>query len=144
MIEAKRIALNEGRNCLPLHFVNEITHAGYGFIVFRKNDLVTIPISSKRVTGILSVFNTVNKAVANFGWQEPTEDVGVDSFEFWIPQRRPRGNNFAMTFKKPVAVFSPSNLKNGIARPTNQPNAWVADWNDKKLNFPNSFHLVFQ
>jgi len=142
LIEAKRIQLHEGRNCLPIHFANEMTHAAYGFIVFRKNDLVSIPITSKRVTGILSVFNMVNKAVSNFGRQEPTEDIGVDSFEFWIPQRRPRGHNFAMTFKTPVAVFSPTNLKNGIARPTNQPNAWVADWSDNTPTLTINWHDV--
>lgn len=130
LLEAKSLQLKEGKNCLPLHFSSEMKHAAYGFIVFRKNDMVSIPISSKRITGILSVFNMVNKAVSNYGRQEPTEDIGVDSFEFWIPQRRPGGHNFAMSFETPVAVFPASNLKNGIARPTNHPNAWVADWND--------------
>ena len=140
LLESKRLHLHKEKNCLPLHFANEMTQAAYGFIVFRKNDLVSIPISSKRVTGILSVFNIVNKSVSNFGRQEPTEDIGVDSFEFWIPQRRPQGHNFAVAFKTPVTAFPVSNLKNGIARPTNQPNAWVADWNDKRPTLTITWH----
>jgi hypothetical protein len=37
------------------------------------------------MTGILSLFNTVNKAVSNFGRQNAPDDIGVDSFEFWVP-----------------------------------------------------------
>lgn len=132
LLEVFTLPLNKGKNCLPIQFNSQIKEAVYGFVIFRKNELVTIPTTLKRVTGILSVFNTINKAVSNFGKQEPTEDIGVDAFEFWIPQRRPNGHNFAMHFKTPVTAFAASNVKNGIARPTNQPNAWVADWNDTK------------
>lgn len=131
LLETLSLPLHEGKNCLPIQFKNEIKEAAYGFVIFRKNELVSLPITSKRVTGILSVFNMINKSVSNFGKQEPTEDIGVDSFEFWIPQRRPKGQNFAMVFNTPLRAFAASNIKNGIARPTNQPNAWVADWTDK-------------
>src|SRR5207302_1638946 len=30
----------------------------------------------------------------------------------------------------PLSCFSPSNVTNGVARPTSQPNAWVADPTD--------------
>jgi hypothetical protein len=78
------------------------------------------------------VFNTVNKAVSNNGKQTPPEDIGVDTFEFWTPQRRPEGQNIAMKFDPPIEAFEVGNIRNGVARPTNQPNAWVADSEDKK------------
>jgi hypothetical protein len=56
----------------------------------------------------------------------------VDTFEFWTPQRRPEGQNIAMKFDPPIEVFDVGNIRNGVARPTNQPNAWVADFEDKK------------
>jgi hypothetical protein len=37
-----------------------------------------------------------------------------------------------MKFVEPLDVFKAENIRNGIARPTNQPNAWVADLDDKK------------
>ena len=62
--------------------------------------------------------------------QEPPEGSGIDSFEFWIPLRRPGGKNFALRIDPPLATFGPGNLTNGIARPTRQPNAWVAALED--------------
>jgi hypothetical protein len=42
--------------------------------------------------------------------------------------RRPSGKNFAVRIEPPLEVFQATNLTNGFARPTNQPNAWVADF----------------
>jgi hypothetical protein len=69
-------------------------------------------------------------AVSNYGKQEPTEDIGVDAFEFWCPKRRPAGENIALKFLRPLDAFDVSNISNGITRPTNSPNAWVADLKD--------------
>jgi hypothetical protein len=129
-LDTMTVALHSGRNCIPVKFDVAIEKAGYAFLIFKQNPLVRIPTSNKRVTGVLSVFNMINKAVSNFGKQEPTEDIGVDAFEFWIPQRRPAGENFALIFMDPIKVFGAENVLNGISRPTNQPNAWVSDPND--------------
>jgi hypothetical protein len=131
ILETKRFQLIKGKNCLSLNFETNIPSTGYAFIVFHKNELVQLPLTSKRVSGILSVFNITNKAVSNTGRQHSTEDIGVESFEFWIPQRRPAGHNFALDIKSPGHAFSVDNLINGVARPTHKPNAWVADWNDR-------------
>ncbi|MBO9617455.1 MAG: FAD-dependent oxidoreductase [Niabella sp.] len=102
----------------------------YIFLVLHKNPAIKVARSSQRITGILSVFNTVNPAVSNYGKQEPPEDIGIDPFEFWCPQRRPAGHNLALTLSEPVNGFTATCIKNGIARPTTQPNAWVADCKD--------------
>lgn len=102
----------------------------YVFLILHKNPAVKIARSSLRITGILSVFNTVNPAVSNYGRQDPPENIGIDPFEFWCPQRRPAGHNLALTLSEPVNGFSAMNIKNGITRPTTRPNAWVADLKD--------------
>ena len=62
--------------------------------------------------------------------QEPPDDIGVDTFEFWTPPRRPAGHNLALTFRPPVDAFDPANVSNGLGRPTTSVNAWVADPED--------------
>ena len=133
ILAKKTISLKKGRNCLNINWEDvKIETPQYAYIVLQKNEKIEIPRSQKRISGILSVFNTINKAVSNYGKQTPPEDIGVDAFEFWTPQRRPEGQNIAMKFDPPIEVFEAENIRNGIARPTNQPNAWVADFADKK------------
>lgn len=130
-LEEKQVPLTPGRNCIHLQFTTTLEREAYAFIVFRKNPDVELHFSPMRLTGILSVFNHINPAVSNFGKQTPAEDIGMDTFEFWCPQRRPAGENFAMKFNPPLDCFGVDNIVNGIDRPTDQPNAWVADIKDK-------------
>lgn len=130
VLEEKQIALTPGRNCIPLSFSTRLEQASYVFITFRKNPDVELNFSPLRVTGLLSVFNHINPAVSNYGKQTPTEDIGMDAFEFWCPQRRPAGENVAIKFNPPLACFGAENIRNGIHRPVDQANAWVADPND--------------
>lgn len=132
IIAKKSIAIRKGRNCLNLDWEGlSINTPQYVYVCLMKNEQISISRTEKRVTGILSVFNTVNKAVSNYGKQEPTEDIGVDTFEFWTPKRRPEGHNLSFKIDTPIELFSAENIKNGIARPTIRPNAWVADFKDK-------------
>ena len=131
ILEEKTWRIQPGRNCIPVVFDSRMQEAAYAFVIFRKNSDVQLHFSPQRITGILSVFNHINPAVSNFGKQEPPEDIGMDTFEFWCPQRRPGGQNVAINFKTPIRCFGAENIRNGIARPTTQPNAWVADPGDK-------------
>jgi hypothetical protein len=124
--------IQPGRNCLQLHTDAEIKTAQYVFVLLHKNPSVKIARSAKRITGILAVFNSTNPAVSNYGRQEAPEGIGMDSFEFWCPQRRPAGQNIAMKFSTALQGFSAGNIKNGIARPVVSPNAWVADFKDRQ------------
>ncbi len=133
ILAKKTIPIVKGRNCLQISWENvEIETPQYAYLVLQKNEKIQVPRSEKRISGILSVFNTVNKAVSNNGKQTPPEDIGVDTFEFWTPQRRPQGHNIAMKFDPPIEAFAVENIRNGIGRPTNQPNAWIADFEDAK------------
>ncbi|WP_285057039.1 FAD-dependent oxidoreductase [Pedobacter ginsengisoli] len=124
--------LKAGVQDLVLDFDVHFTEACYAFVCIMKNELVQIEYSKKRISGILSVFNSINPAVSNYGKQEPPEDIGVDAFEFWCPQRRPEGQNFALSINPGLTVFSPENLRNGWHRPVSSVNAWVADYTDRE------------
>lgn len=131
IIAENTLKIHPGRNCLQVQFDAVMEEQAYAFVTFLKNPLVQLHFTEKRVTGLLSVFNGVNKAVSNYGKQMPPGDIGMDAFEFWCPQRRPEGHNIALKYPKGIPAFGAQNVSNGIDRPTSQPNAWVADWNDK-------------
>ncbi|WP_256011419.1 FAD-dependent oxidoreductase [Desertivirga xinjiangensis] len=123
----KEIVLGKGEYELMLDFDVAVQADAYVFVMFHKNQDVHLGFTEKRVTGVLSVFNLVNKAVSNYGKQMPLPDSGVDEFEFWCPQRRPAGQNLAVEVLKGLPVFCAENIRNGVDRPTTLPNAWVAD-----------------
>lgn len=104
-----------------------LDQARYVFVCVSRNAHAAVHCSEMRLTGILSVANGSNAAVSNQGLQRPPPDIGVETFEFWCPERRPGGHNLAMEIEPPLEVFAPAGVTNGIARPTSQPNAWVAD-----------------
>jgi hypothetical protein len=129
-LESLTIPVSKGHQAIDLPFNCRMDEPGYVFVTFLKNNHIQLQYSQLRVSGVLSVFNKINPAVSNYGKQEPTEDIGVDTFEFWCPERRPKGQNIALQIKPAIRLFSPGNVTNGTQRPTNQPNAWVADLND--------------
>jgi hypothetical protein len=97
-----------------------------------QNPSVYLHTSGLRITGILSLSQSLNAAVAKGARQEPPSDSGIDSFEFWLPSRRPSGKNFAITVDPPLDLFGAENVLNGLARPTVRPNAWVAALDDAR------------
>jgi len=126
----KQIELEAGFHTLSLDFELEIETDQYIFLTLLQNKDIRIAYSSQRISGLLSVFNGVNKAVSNNGKQVALPGSGVDSFEFWTPQRRPEGHNLAIALSAPLPLFDAQNIRNGIDRPTIRPNAWVAAVDD--------------
>lgn len=131
LLEIQQIPVKTGTQVLSTTFGSKLNENAYVYLCFRKNPAVKLGFSNTRITGVLSVFNSVNKAVSNFGSQKPTEDIGVDEFEFWCPQRRPEGHNIALKIDPPLNPFVVEQLKNGIGRPVNEPNAWVSSITDQ-------------
>ncbi|WP_420151187.1 FAD-dependent oxidoreductase [Spirosoma sp.] len=129
-LETKEILLKKGKQEVTLAFESSLEEPQYVFVTFLKNEHIQLQYSQLRVTGVLSVFNKINPAVSNYGKQEPTEDIGVDTFEFWCPERRPAGQNIALRIAPGIQLFQAENIRNGIQRPMYQPNAWVAERND--------------
>jgi hypothetical protein len=132
VLDTKEMPIEAGSNSLQVQFDAVMPNATYAFVTVIKNPKVKLHFSNKRITGLLSVFNSVNKAVSNYGKQTPPEDIGVEAFEFWCPQRRPEGHNVAFKYASGIDAFKATNVSNGIDRPVSAPNAWVADWNDTK------------
>lgn len=130
ILESKLFPLRSGNQQLELNFDAVVPYEQYAFLTFKKNPLVQLQYTKGRLTGVLSVFNTINEAVSNWGKQTPGSDIGIDEFEFWCPKRRPDGHNVAIQSEVPLHIFSATDIINGIDRPVQSPNAWVADLDD--------------
>lgn len=126
-IAAAAFPLATGEQTLAVPFDIALPADAYYFIKLPENPLVRVTLSEDRVTGVLATTAAYNKAVATSSLQNPPSHIGMDAFEFWLPKRRPEGRNFAMELEPAVDCFSPANVIQGPARPTNLPNAWVAD-----------------
>jgi hypothetical protein len=94
----------------------------YVFVCLMANEDVCVHLSEQRLTGLL----TVQKRRL----QEPPSDIGVETFEFWTPPRRPNGQNIAFQLSTPLDSFAPDNVMYGFARPTGGVNSWVAAFDD--------------
>jgi hypothetical protein len=131
-MEQQTLSLKPGEQEVTITFSTSVEQSQYVFVCFMRHEQVQIQGSKQRLTGVLSVFNKFNKAVSNHGKQEPDQDIGVESFEFWCPARRPGGHNLAMRIAPGLPAFGAENLRNGVMRPTHLPNAWVADPQDSQ------------
>lgn len=130
ILKTKDLQLVEGEQEVEFSFDTILKTNQYAFITFLKNDDVSIRTSEQRITGIMSLFNGENKAVNNNGKQTPPPNIGIDTFEFWIPQRRPQGHNLAFSIKPALDIYNKENLCNGFVRPYLGTNAWAADLDD--------------
>ncbi|MCX6628931.1 MAG: FAD-dependent oxidoreductase [Candidatus Solibacter sp.] len=130
-LHRQRIELSPGR-AQTVHIASEVSIESPRYLTYclLKNDDVSVYLSDLRVTGVLSLAQSMNKAVAKGTRQQPPEGSGIDSFEFWLPGRRPGGKNLAGSAEPPLRAFCGANVTNGVARPGLQPNAWVAAADD--------------
>jgi hypothetical protein len=131
VLHRQRIELPPGR-AQSVHIAGDASVDSPRYLAYclLKNDDVSVYLSDVRITGVLSLAQSMNKAVAKDARQEPPEGSGIDCFEFWLPSRRPGGKNFAGRVEPPLGVFRGASVINGIARPVLQPNAWVAALDD--------------
>lgn len=127
----KTYMLGEGEQEIVFNISVAVPHSQYAFLTIYGSEGVEIACSNQRITGLLSTQRKFNHAVSNRGEQIPPEGIGVDRFEFWVPQRRPEGHNIAFSLSQPLRCYEAENLKTGIFRPTTRPNAWVADFEDE-------------
>lgn len=119
-----------GEQQIVLQFSKTIKENQYAFLIFRQNEKVKLALSEQRITGVLSVANKFNLAVNNHGCQRPPKRSGFDEFEFFTPERRPQGKNFAIKISPALTCYDVTSLTNGFVCPYLQSNAWSADWNE--------------
>ena len=113
------------------YYAETLVKEQYAFVCFMSNENLSIRESKQLYSGAMSVFPGVNKAVSNKGKQTPPDNLGVDTFEFWIPKRRPQGQNIAMEISPSINAYAAMNIYNGYVRPWGTANSWTADLKDK-------------
>ncbi len=131
ILEEKSFRLGPGEQEVTIAFSQTLATDQYAFVCFLGTKDIEIACSDERVTGLVSVFNGESKAVSNTGKQMVDGDIGIDEFEFWIPERRPGGRNIALSISPAIEDFSCGNLVSGYTRPYLASNAWVAAMDDE-------------
>ncbi len=131
-LEKQQFELKAGEQEIEIQSLFELENEQYVYLAFMKNSKVQIALSEQRMTGVMTVQNKINKAVSNFGKQEPEAGLGLDAFEFWTPERRPAGKNLALTIEPSISDFDALNVKNNETRPNanGHSNAWLAEQED--------------
>jgi hypothetical protein len=81
--------------------------------------------STAQFPGILTLSQKMNASVAKSAIQSPPAGSGVDTFAFWLPDRRPAARNLAARFSPALEPYSPENVINGFARQWQGANAWA-------------------
>lgn len=123
-------ALVAGEQIVAFPITKGVDQSRYGFLTLYGNESIEVACSEQRVTGLLTVQKKFNKAVSNNGEQVPPAGIGIDRFEFWVPERRPGGHNLAFELSESLKAFEAGQLTNGWFRPTTASNAWVASSDD--------------
>lgn len=129
-IASQEFTLTKGIQKINLPIQKPLDEDRYAYVCFMKNDKVQVRMSNELYAGVTTVFQKINKAVSNNGVQIPPEDIGVDSFEFWTPERNHR--SIAMEITPTIDKFSNENIKSGNVRPTpdGNVNCWSAGIDD--------------
>ncbi|MEO1010863.1 MAG: FAD-dependent oxidoreductase [Bacteroidota bacterium] len=133
LVDTRTVSLVGGRQILKFTNKKLLPQDHYAFFCLLKNEKIRVRLSNQRITGLLSVRNKIKPAVSNFGKQDPPKDINIDSFEFWTPDRRPMGQNMALTLESPLHCFGSENLQSNGVRPNSdgKTHAWVADMRDE-------------
>lgn len=129
-LETLTVDVPAGESVVRLPFTVSLDKKRYVFITFASNEAVCVARSSQLVSSVMTVYNLVNIAVSNFGRQDPPAGIGVEAFEFWCPKRRPEGQNVAIQFDEPLAIYSVEELASPYFRPHCGTNAWAAAFDD--------------
>lgn len=132
----EKFHLNKGLNQIRFKTEAILEQKQYAFVCLMKNEAIKIRLSNERCSAIMTVQNRINKAVSNYGKQEPPKHVAIDSFEFWTPERRPNGKNLAFSVNPSLSVFETENITNSEIRPNpnGETNVWIASKEDENPN----------
>ncbi|MDR1192377.1 MAG: FAD-dependent oxidoreductase [Verrucomicrobiales bacterium] len=118
VLEKQTLAVRAGHGVpLPVNFAASMPADGYAFVILGANPDVTLATSEQRVTGL---------ARLRYSHSEDYAKIGGESYDTFIPDRRPGGHNLAFTVSGGLACHGAGHLQNCWQRPTCRSNAWVA------------------
>ncbi len=127
--------------CLPvaagtaeyhMDFDTEMPEENYAFLCLVPEKPFEIQMAEKRLPGFMSLYHEMNPRVAKDTIQTAPAGSGLDSFEFWLPKRRPEGALPAIRFNPPLSPYAAESVRNGRDRPYRAANAWLPDSNDQR------------
>jgi hypothetical protein len=121
----KDLTLHVGDQTAALAFDVTLDAAQHVFYMLQAAEGVSVALSHEQVTGVLTLSQKMNRAVAKTLVQTPPKGSGIDTFAYWLPERRPAARNLAATIEPALKLFGGESVVNGIARPWCGVNAWV-------------------
>jgi hypothetical protein len=125
------VDLQAGRNLTAeFHFVYDLETSGHVFLIISPVEGVAVHVSQQMLPGVLTLWQKMNRMVAKSSIQSPPVGSGIDTFAFWLPERRPAARNLAISASPPIRCYEPSLVANGIARPFDGANAWAPAGDD--------------
>ena len=132
LLDVTDISVPNGSADVELTFAESLPRSTYAFIILQTNPLLALDLSREYLTGVLTLSQKMNAAVAKNLVQTPPDNSGIDTFAFWLPDRRPAARNLAATITPPLNAYRPMNVVNGYSRPWEGTNAWLPGRDDKK------------
>jgi hypothetical protein len=131
-IERVQVSLAPGQRVeVLLRFETQIADRAHYFVIVRPQPGVKLFLSRESAPGVMTLSQKMNAAVAKSLVQTPPVDSGIDTFAFWLPERRPKARNLAVRFAEPLCVFGAENVLNGFNRPWAGVNGWVPAAEDR-------------
>jgi hypothetical protein len=100
------------------------------FLLIPANPDIELHLSQQMMPGVLTLWQKMNRMVAKSSVQSPPPNSGVDTFAFWLPERRPAARNLALTISPAIGCYEPSMVINGWHRPWCGANAWAPTTDD--------------
>ena len=116
---------------VPFRFDVEFKADCHVFLIVAPAPGVFLHLSRAQMPGVLTLWQSMNRMVAKSSLQSPPEGSGIDSFPFWLPDRRPAARNIALQISPPVNCYAPALVTNGWSRPWSGVNAWAPAAGDK-------------
>lgn len=131
LLDSINLSVPMGTSDVVMKFTAPLPRSTYAFVTLQANPLVALALCTDYVTGILTLSQKMNAAVAKSLVQTPPANSGIDTFAFWLPDRRPAARNLAATITPPLEPYRATNVVNGCSRPWEGANVWLPAREDK-------------
>ncbi len=124
--------VHAGKLCpVSFRFDAVLVQPEHAFFILQPSPGVAIHLSKDQYPGVLTLWRRVDRKVAKSVVQTPPEGSGIDTFAFWLPERRPAARNLAATITPPLHCYEPEMVTNGWGRPWCGANAWAPANDDR-------------